>query len=416
MMHTRVLAEIHAAPAIERIYDDPATGYRAYVVIDSLACGTATGGIRIRPGLTLDEIRCTARTMTWKHRFIGLPNGGAKGGIEAAEGLPRGEKARRLLWLGRVAADLIDTGIWGIGPDMGTDAALITDLLHSRNLLARRRKFPARFRGSGFYTACSVVESAGAALALQGDTLRGKTVAIEGFGSVGSNVARLISSRGARLVAVSTSSGALYRPEGLHLEGLLSTPDPLDGDPRARRLPKEDLLRLEVDLLMPCGAGGTIDAGVAHQIAAPVIVPGANCAMGLDAARALHDRRRLAVPDFVSNCGGILGASLRVGGVPEWMIESFLKGPFRRRVSAFLRYARRENGIPLETALSTLPPLQGGSAPSGERRLLSWARSAARSRVVPRRPLAIPTYVYFAKHVGTLSMRDDRTRTCMIPP
>ena len=285
MVDPRVRAEFQASPAIERTYEDSRRGYRAYVVIDTLAGGHASGGIRIRAGVTLEELRSAARVMTWKYRFVGLPTGGAKAGIEGAEDLPREEKARRLAWLADKASDLIDSGVLGVGPDMGTDGGLIGDLLRERGLLERRRAFPSRFRGSGFYAALSTVEAAAAALALRGEGLRGKTAAIEGFGAVGSNVARLLSARGARVVAISTSNGALERADGLDIAGLLRSDNPLEGDARARRVAREELLRLEVDLVLPCGPGGTIDLEVAREIPAPVIAPGANSAFTLKSLR-----------------------------------------------------------------------------------------------------------------------------------
>ena len=403
-MHASVVAEIETPPALERAYEDRAAGYCAFVVLDSLACGTAAGGVRIREGVTLDEIRRAARVMTWKYRFVGVPNGGAKAGIEGSEDLPREEKAKRLSWFANAASDLIDSGTYRAGPDMGTDGPLIADMLNAHRTKGGTARFSSRFRGSGFYTALSVVESATAAAALRGESLRGKTVAVEGFGSVGSSAGRLFAARGAKVVAISTRHGALYRAAGLALDSILKASNPLDGDSRAQRIPKEELLRLKVDVLTPCGPGGTIDAANAGEIAAPLIVCGANCGVSFAAIEPLHARGHIVVPDFVANCGGVASANLCAGGLTEWAIELFLAGPYRRRVKLLLAQAIAENRPPLEVALRWLPPLRGGEqAATPQRSALTLARRIARSRLVPRQLLAVPAYIYFARRIGALT-------------
>jgi glutamate dehydrogenase (NAD(P)+) len=403
-MDARVTAEILTPPAMERAFEDAKTGYRAFLVIDSLACGTAAGGVRIREGVTLDEIRRNARVMTWKHRFVGVPNGGAKAGIEGSEDLPRDEKARRLAWFASAAAELVDNGIYRAGPDMGADGALISEMLGARPLKGGSARFSPRFRGSGFYTAYSVVQSAIAALSLRGESLRAKTVAIEGFGSVGSTAARLFSAENAKVVAISTRNGAIFCENGLDLTAILRAKNPLDGDPRAQRIAKEELLRLKADVLAPCGPGGTIDANNAREIAAPLIVCGANCGVSFDAVELLHARGCLVVPDFVANCGGVTSANLCAGGLSDAAIEFFLRGPYRRRMKSLLEKAMNENRPPFEVALRDLPPLRGGaqSAISQQSRL-GFARRVARNRFVPRQLLAIPTYFYFARRIGALA-------------
>lgn len=399
MSRAAALDERRRPPFLERTYHDEQSGYRGYVVIDSLASGRANGGIRIRAGLTLDEIRTAARIMTWKYRFAAIPQGGAKAGVEGAEDLPRAEKARRLAWLADAASDLIDGGVYGIGPDLGTDSSLISDLLEQRGLLQGRRPFPS-FRGSGYYTALTVVESAAVVSDLLGRRLRGARVAIEGFGAVGAEAARLLAERGARVVAISTRHGALHRPEGLDLPRVLAAADPLEGDPRAERTPPGALLEGDADLLLPCGPGGTIDDAVAARIRAPAVVPGANAALTGKAEEILHERGCLAVPSFVANCGGVASASLRVSSVPEWAIERLLRTTYPRRVRARLEGALRSGRPPLETVLAGLRPLPGAEAGDGGGGLLAGARRLVRSRWLPGFMFAAPAYLYLARNLG----------------
>ncbi len=294
--------------------------------------------------------------------------------------------------------------MFGIGPDLGTDSDLIEELLTNRQLLKGRRRFPRRFRGSGYYTAMTTLESCSAALEIQGETLRGRSVAIEGFGSVGSNLARLLSGRRATLVGISTSSGALFRPQGLDVAAILESREPLEGDARASLIAKEELLELDVDVLFLCGPGGTIDGRNVNEVQARVIAPGANSAYGLEAATLLHERGRIAIPCFVSNCGGVVAAALRMSQVPEWAIERLLRKTYRRRVESFFRLARDRAEPPMELALARLPPLPGSSeGPDSRGRFVTGlARSLVRSRLTPAPLIGMAAYAYFLRRLAVL--------------
>lgn len=283
---------------------------------------------------------------------------------------------------------------------MGTDGELITEMLRGRGFLEGRREFPSSFRGSGFYTALSAVMAAEAALARRGRTLRGLRVAVEGFGAVGASAARLVHARGARVVAVSTSAGAVHRSDGLNMQAIGRVKSPIEADPRAHPIPIPDLLRLEVDVLLLCGPGATVDAGVAREVQASVVSPGANCAYSIEAIEVLNERGITALPDFVANCGGIVSPSLRVTGVPEAGIEAFFRTVYRWRVSALLTRSAETRRPPTEVALATLQPLRGAGAPRENRSILSAVRSVVRGRLVPRAMLAGPALVYFASRIG----------------
>lgn len=432
----RVAAELARPPVLVRTFEDPVRGYRGFLVIDSLCGGRSGGGVRIRPGLTEGQLRDAARIMTLKQRFAGVPTGGAKSGVEGDEDLPREEKLRRIHWLAGEMAPWLDSGVLGIGPDMGTDPGLTEAVLEERGLLARRRRFPARFRGSGYYTALTAVEAAEAALRVAGggpmragrggaSPLRGLRVGVEGFGAVGASAARIAAERGAQVVAVSTRGGALHRPGGLDVEALSRGPDPLAGDPAAERLPREALFDLPVDVFLPCGPGDTLDARTAASVRARVVSPGANTPADLALARVLHEAGSLFVPSFAANCGGITAATLRAAGVPDRWIERLLRVVYPRRIAALLREALAAGTTPLELALATLPPLPGeprqlgadgvrpasdptvardedGGSGGGGPRSARWLglRRVFRGRGVPAALLAPPTWLYFAWRLG----------------
>ena len=206
------------------------------------------------------------------------------------------------------------------------------------------------------------------------------------------------------MVGISTSGGALFRPQGLDVAAILASREPLEGDARASLIATEELLELDVDALFLCGPGGTIDARNANEIRARVIAPGANSAYGLEAARLLHKRGRIAIPCFVSNCGGVVAAALRMSQVPDWAIERLLTKTYPRRVRSFLRLARDRSEPPMELALARLLPLPGSSEGpySRSRFVLGFARSLVRSRLTPAPLLAMAAYVYFLRRLAVL--------------
>lgn len=304
------------------------------------------------------------------------------------------------MWFADAIADHLDSGRFVPAADLGTDGSLIAELLESRGFE------PARHRGrlsrwdSAYYTALTVVTAAEAALvAHDGAGLGGRTVAIEGLGSVGRSAASIAAAAGATVVTISTSRGGRRRAEGFDVRALVDADDPLEADPGAEPVGLDGVLIADVDVLLACGPGATIDEDVATRIAARVIAPGANRAFDLGAAEALRRRGRLAVPCFVANCGGATAGALASGGVPAVAIHTFVRRPYRRRVERLLREAVDCGVSPLELALRELPPLVGrvhepATAP-GPAGALGLARRVLRSSAAPALVSGAPTYLYF---------------------
>ncbi len=178
-------------------------------------------------------MRGLARAMTLKYGFLGLAQGGAKAGVRGDPEAPLEERRRCLGEFGRAIAPLLLGRTFVPGTDMGTDNADIAWLLAA----AGRRLAPRELRGtqSGYYTALSVALSAREATKHIGLELSACRVAIEGLGRVGSPLATLLRAAGARVVAVSTSRGAIYDPEGLDVERLVAL-GTRAGQPRGRGL------------------------------------------------------------------------------------------------------------------------------------------------------------------------------------
>lgn len=328
---------------------DEEFGRLGYLVIDRALGNVAIGGIRQASNVTVEEVAYLARAMTLKCGFVKLWMGGAKAGITAPESLIIARRREVLAAFGRSLGPLLRTDIYVAGEDLGISAEDLDIVREGAGL----PKVTART--DSYYTALTVVEAIRQALISQEGSLADSTVAIEGFGRVGSSVAKLLARQGARIVAVSTVEGAIHNPSGLDVEQLVALRN-LHGDHviteyrGVEKLDLADLLLLDVDVLVPCARPWTISAANATQVRAEAVVPGANIPVTPSAEEVLFDRGILYLPDFVANCGGVLAASLTFSGFPREDIESIVRQEFALAVSRVLKKARARNTMPSEIA------------------------------------------------------------------
>lgn len=329
---------------------DDQLGHLGYLVIDSTIRGKSAGGIRMQPNVTLTELISLARTMTLKCGLLGLPFGGAKAGIIADPLLPRERKVEILRAFGKNLRPFLKNGYLP-GSDMGTDYDDIILVMKSANPTWNTT---TKRTSSHTYTGWTVFASAKAAV----DTLKLKlsncTVAIQGFGKVGSSVAEAISQTGATVVAVSTSEGAIYDQNGLDIEKLLKLKEEV-GDALVRTyeeasiIAKEDLLLLGVDVLFPCAGSWSINSSNVEKVKSKIICPGANIPLTPDAEENLFGRGILCLPDFVTNCGGLLGGHLGFF-LNETEIRNIVDGRFFEMVTGILELSQSKNMSPRKVA------------------------------------------------------------------
>ena len=303
---------------------DPSVGMKGVVVVDTTSPqGWSGGGTRMLPDITTEEISWLARTMTYKLAYLDIPVGGAKAGIWADPGIQEASREAILRAFGNAVKPLLTTGL-GLGADMGTNAKDVAIIYEGAGVpqtstgLAQQEKEgePLEDHATGY----GVVVAAQAACEFAGMELKGATVAIEGFGKVGGGVARYMAEAGAKVVAISTISGAIYNQGGLDTKKLLSMRKQ-SGDRAveeyvgAQRIDKEAIYFLPVDVLIPGARPHVIDKNNAGRIQAKVISSIANIPLTDEAEEILFQRGICSVPDFVSNAGGVvLGVVDAVGG------------------------------------------------------------------------------------------------------
>jgi len=315
-----------------------------YVAIDSTIGGSARGGLRLVENLSETEISDAAHAMTLKYGLLGLSLGGAKAGVIGDPDASTDEKRARLLAFGRAIESLLRNREYIADADMGTSAQDIRWMLETLGIPVQYREW--RDNRSGYWTACSVTGAIKGALEFQGDSLKGKTAAIEGYGAVGSALGRRLSDNGTTIVAISTSLGAIYDPAGINLDQLehlarthrhravLEYP--------GRLMPCESLLGLDVDILCPCARNQSIHTANSAAVKAPLIGAGANNPITAPAELILGERGVLVLPDFLSNCGGVLGGTMSFASVPPRRIARFVEKRVAETTNKLLAMARQK--------------------------------------------------------------------------
>lgn len=386
-----------------------------YVVIDSTVGGRSCGGLRMLPDVDEAEMRGLARAMTLKYGFLGLPQGGAKAGVRGNPDAPQAERWERLEAFGQAIAPLLRSRVYVPATDMGTENADIRHLLEVVRVQVQRREL--RGTQSGFYTALTAFTSAKQAARFVGLTLSDCSVAIEGFGKVGSALAQLLSAANARVLAISTSAGAIFNPKGLDVGRLTEVvanggAKSVKSYPDVELLDHSALLELPVDLLCPCARHNSVHSGNAPRIAARIICPGANNPVTPEAERMLFKRGILCLPDFVTNCGGVLGGTMEFASIDRERIASFIDHHIGARVAWLLSEADRQHIPPRDIAvplsLSRFEQVQQSAIhPTPLGRLFQLGLEFYRRGWIPGSLMAALSPPYFKRSLAK-ALEDDR--------
>ena len=299
--------------------DGDVRAFVGYRVTHNVTRGPSKGGIRYHPDVTLDEVKALAMWMTWKCALMGLPFGGAKGGVVCdPKELSRGELERMTR---RYTSEIINE----IGPerdipapDVGTDGSTMAWMFDTYSMnkgysvLGVVTGKPLAIGGSlgrEEATARGGVFCLQAALAKRDRPIDGLRVAVQGFGNVGSYFAKLVAELGATVVAVSDSTGGLYNATGVDVAlafahkrrgGSISE---LDG---GERISNDELLQLDCDVLAPCALEQVLNDANADSVKARIVVEGANGPVTPAADAILEANDVLVLPDVLANAGGVV--------------------------------------------------------------------------------------------------------------
>jgi glutamate dehydrogenase (NAD(P)+) len=290
-------------------------GYRVQHV---LTMGPTKGGIRYAPDVNLGEVAALAMLMTWKCAIVGLPFGGAKGGVRIdPRHLTRAEKQRVTRRYTTEILGFIGPNQDIPAPDMGTDEQTMAWIMDTYSQQAGHA-VPSVVTGKPPELGGSVArrEATGrgvmSLLPLAAERLGfdpgGARVAIHGFGNVGSYAAVAAAEAGCRVVAVSDVSGAVYRGDGLDVAAAMEWVQrhrSLEGFAGGDLISNDDLFAVDCDVLVPAAVGGVLTAENAGEVRARVILEGANGPTTTEADAILADRGVVVVPDILANSGGV---------------------------------------------------------------------------------------------------------------
>jgi len=293
--------------------------FEGHRVIHSANLGPSKGGIRYSMGVTLDEVKALAAWMTWKCAVVGIPYGGAKGGIKCdPRELSRGELER----LTRAYTNAMST-VFGPerdipAPDVGTNPQIMAWIMDEYSKL-KGVSSPAVVTGKPIVLGGSQgrLEATGRGVMVSARSAMGKlkmnpgkaTAAVQGFGNVGSISAKLLEEQGVTIVAISDVSGAYYNKGGIDIVNAIKYVEKnggtLEGFTDGDKITNDELLELDVDVLVPAALEDQITAENADRIKARLIVEGANGPTSYGADKILNDKGIMVIPDILANAGGV---------------------------------------------------------------------------------------------------------------
>jgi glutamate dehydrogenase (NAD(P)+) len=292
--------------------------YTGYRVLYNTSRGPAKGGIRFDLQVTLEEVKALAAWMTWKCAVVNIPFGGAKGGVICDPLKMSANELERLTR--RYTNGIMST----LGPDSDVPApdvntnervmAWVMDtysMHHRHTVTAVVTGKPVEMGGSlgrreATGRGCMLVTRE--ALKHLGMPIKGTTVAIQGFGNVGSVTAQLLTREGCKIVAISDRSGGLYNPNGVNVNEAVAwvkQHKALEGFSGGEHITNDELLTLEVDVLVPAALENVITSKNAGSIRAKIICEGANGPTTAGADSILDEKGIFVIPDILANAGGV---------------------------------------------------------------------------------------------------------------
>ncbi len=301
-----------------RMDDGNVKFFQGYRIQHDITRGPSKGGLRYREGITLDEMRGLAASMTIKCAVMNLPFGGAKGGVDVdPRKLSHSELERLTRRYTSELVDLIGPDKDIPAPDTGTNEQVMAWIMdtYSQNRGTTSTGVvtgkPVSMGGSlGRHEAPGrgAVYAVAAIAAEKGLDLTNSAAAVQGFGLVGQHAAKGLTERGVRVVAVSDSRGAIYRHDGLDIAALMEhkkNTGAVQGFPGTKKIDHAALLGLPVDILIPAAGEGALNADNVGRVEASIVAEGANYGITTEADDALNQKGVTVIPDVLANSGGV---------------------------------------------------------------------------------------------------------------
>lgn len=293
--------------------------FEGFRVIHDNVLGPSKGGIRFAPDVTLDEMKALASWMTWKCSVVNVPFGGAKGGVRCNPNELSTSEMERLTR--RFTTNLLE--IFGPdkdipAPDMNTNEQVMAWIMDTYSMNVQRTETAVvtgkpiilgGSQGRKEATGRGVITVTLAALNELGIMPNKCTVAVQGFGNVGSVSAKLIYEQGAKVIAISDVNSGYYNKDGINIPKAIAYSErhnrSLEGFEGVEKITNEELLELDCDVLIPAAKEDQINRHNAGNIKARIIAEGANGPVTANADSILDDKDIMVIPDILANAGGV---------------------------------------------------------------------------------------------------------------
>lgn len=331
---------------------EPSIDLKAVLVVDNVAKGPSIGGVRMAPDVSTEECVRLARAMTFKNAAAGLPHGGGK---VVVYGDPKMDKMAKERLLRGLAQALRNEESYIFAPDMGTDEVCMAWI---RDEIARVVGLPREIGGIPLdeigATGFGLSHVVDVALHYCDFELQGARFVVQGFGAVGKNVARFLVARGAVLVAVADSTGAIHNPAGLDVDRLLELKGSGSSVTRyedAEKMDRDAVIDVECDIWIPAARPDVVNEQNVHRLNTRLVVEGANIPFTPGAEKYLHEKGVLCVPDFIANAGGVICAAMEYHGATQSAALQTIEEKLRRNTQQVLEVSKREQVLPRDAAM-----------------------------------------------------------------
>ena len=347
---------------------DPKLKFKGILVIDNTILGPGKGGIRITPTVNAVELWHLARAMTFKNALAQIPFGGAKAGIVLDPQTISLKRKKEIIQSFSKALKPFVPKKYIAGPDIGTgekemqwfseangswQAATGKPANVCVKIFGKKGEkcgLPHEFGSTGYGVALAAKQASD----FIGLNIKGVAVAIAGFGNVGTFSCKYLSELGVKIIAVSDTNGTVFDKKGLDfikLEKLKKEKKSIIAYPDGKRIGREDIYELKVDILVPAARGYVINENNFRNIKAKIIVEGSNIPIQEKYEEILHKKGVLIIPDIIANAGGVISSYAEYRGYnPKRMFET-VKNKIIKNMDDILTRAKKQNLSPRKIAL-----------------------------------------------------------------
>lgn len=356
IINTIVFMSTNGPEYILKVYN-PKFNVWGFLVINSTVLGPGKGGIRMTAGVTEKEVSRLARAMTLKNALADIPFGGAKAGIVFNPGLSDQKTKKEIIeWFARKLKPFCPK-YYIAGPDINTGekemewfVAATGDRKSATGKPIHLGGLPHELGSTGF----GVSQATKVALETLGVDIKKSTVAIEGFGNVGSFAFKFLDEMGAKIVAVSDSRGAIFNKQGLDFDKVTEAKNKTGSVINykdARKIKNKAIFEAEVDVLIPAALLDVINKENVNKIKSKIIIEAANIPAKEQFEKALHKKGILIVPDIVANSGGVISSFAEYKGYGKEKMFDLVKEKIIKSARHILDLSKQEKKFPRDIAL-----------------------------------------------------------------